>query len=183
MWKFLRLGTAFLLSVSLSACGFQLQGAHQTLPPQLQQVYINTSQSPHSAIAPELTVALESDAVKCVDNPSQALITLNILSDKYSSHQIGSGASQETRKYELTSSVTFSLTDEKGKHIYGPVTASSTMIHYVYSGQVLGNNQEEGTLYKGLRRNVIQQILFKLGSQDVKTALTKEYHANLSRKT
>lgn len=172
MWKFLRLNKVLLLSVCLSACGFQLQGTHQTLPPQLQQVYVNTSQAPHSAIAPELTVALENNAVKCVKDANQALIILNILSDKYSSHQIGSGASQETRKYELSSSVTFSLTDEKGRRIYGPAAASSTMIHYVYSGQVLGNNQEEDTLYKGLRRNVIQQIIFKLGSQDVKTALT-----------
>jgi outer membrane lipopolysaccharide assembly protein LptE/RlpB len=43
----------------------------------------------------------------------------------------------------------------------------------VYSGQVLGNNQEEGTLYQSLRRNVIQKILFKLSSEDAKAALVK----------
>ncbi len=168
-----RLCSALLLSICLTACGFKLQGSLAPLPPQLQQIYVNSSAAPHSAIAPDLTVALENDKVTCVDNPNQALITLNILQDKQSSRQIGSGASQETRKYELTYSVIFSLTDSTGKSIYGPVAVTSTLIHYVYSGQVLGNNQEEGTLYQSLRRNVIQKILFKLSSQEAKTALVK----------
>jgi outer membrane lipopolysaccharide assembly protein LptE/RlpB len=168
MWKMARI---LVLSVGLSACGFHLQGTHQVLPPQLQQVYINTSYVPHSAIAPELTVALKNDAVVCLNDPQQALITINILSDTSSSRQVGSGASQETRKYDLTSTVSFDLRDKAGKRIYGPVTVSSTLSHYVYSGQVLGNNQEEGNLYQALSRNVIQQILFKLGSEEAKTAL------------
>ncbi len=168
MWKTY---ASLLLSFGLSACGFQLQGTHQTLPPQLQQVYIDSSSAPHSAIAPELTVALKNNSVTCLNNPSQALIILNILADNRSSHQAGSGASQETRKYVLTNIVTFDLTDEKGKLLYGPVSVSSNMTHYVYSGQVLGNNQEQATLYQSLQRNVVQQILFKLGAEDVKDAL------------
>ena len=167
------MGSILLLSMCLASCGFKLQGTNQPMPPQLQQVYINSSAAPHSAIGPDLTVALESDKVVCVNDPNQAHFTLNILQDQQTSHQIGSGASQETRKYELAYAVTFSLLNQAGVPIYGPTTVVSTNIHYVYSGQVLGNNQEEGTLYQSLRRNVIQKILFKLSSDDVKAALIK----------
>ncbi|MBP9726740.1 MAG: hypothetical protein KBD83_04670 [Gammaproteobacteria bacterium] len=173
MLRTFRFCSALLLTFCLTACGFKLQGTLAPLPPQLQQVYVNSAAAPHSAIAPDLTVALENDKVTCVDDPKQALITLNILQDKQSSRQIGSGASQETRKYELTYSVVFTLSDSTGKRIYGPAAVSSTLIHYVYSGQVLGNNQEEGALYQSLRRNVIQKILFKLASDDSKAALVK----------
>lgn len=154
----------------LTACGFKLQGS-QALPPQLQNVYVDSSQTPHSMIAPELTAALENNNVTCVTNLQTADFTLNITQDKQFSKQVGSGASQETRKYELTYSAAFTLSNSKGKVIYGPTTVTSSMIHYVYSGQVLGNNQEEGTLYRSLRRDIVQKILFKLSSTDVKAAL------------
>lgn len=160
------------VSLCLCACGFKLQGT-QALPPQLQQVYVDTTQVPHSAIAPDLTVALENNKVKCVENPSAANMTIKILQDNKSSHQVGSGTSQETRKYELSYTVVFTLVNEAGVPIYGPTTVVSTSMHYVYSGQVLGNNQEENTLYQSLRRSVIQKILFKLGSNEVETALTQ----------
>lgn len=172
MLKIARVSSVLLLSLCLIGCGFKLQGT-QAMPPQLQQVYVNTEQAPHSALAPDLTVALENNHVKCVENAAASNITLNILQDNQSSHQTGTGASQETRKYELTYTVVFTLLNQAGVVIYGPTTVSSTNIHYVYSGQVLGNNQEEGTLYQSLRRNVIQKILFKLGSDDVEQALIK----------
>lgn len=173
MLNFIRISSLVLASLGLMSCGFKLQGTNQTLPPQLQQVYVDSSSSPHSAIGPDLTVALEANKIICVNDPRQAHIMLNILQDQQTSHQIGSGASQETRKYELNYSVVFSLVNEAGITLYGPASVTSTNIHYVYSGQVLGNNQEEGTLYQSLRRNVIQKMLFKLGSEDVKKALTK----------
>lgn len=163
-----------MASLCLVSCGFKLQGSNQPLPPQLQQVYVNSDAAPHSAIGPDLTVSLESEKVICVNDPNKALITLNILQDKQTNHQVGTGASQETRKYELSYAVVFTLSNQAGIVIYGPTTVVSTNIHYVYSGQVLGNNQEEATLYQSLRRNVIQKILFKLSSDDVKAALIKK---------
>lgn len=170
MLKIAHISSVLLLSLGLTACGFKLQGT-QTMPPQLQQVYVNTSQAPHSALAPDLTVSLENNHVHCLTNPMQANITINILQDSQTSQQVGTGATQETRKYELTYKVTFTLLNQAGLVIYGPASVSSSNIHYVYSGQVLGNNQEEATLYQSLRRNVIQKMLFKLSSKEVETAL------------
>ncbi len=173
MLKIVYQSSVLLLSLCLISCGFKLQGTNQPMPPQLQQVYVDSSSAAHSAIGPDLTVALESDKVICVNNPNQASFTLNILQDQQASHQVGSGASQETRKYELNYSVVFTLLNQAGVVIYGPTTVISSNVHYVYSGQVLGNSQEEATLYQSLRRNVIQKILFKLSSDDVKAALIK----------
>lgn len=175
----IRACSILIISACLSSCGFKLQGTSQALPPQLQQVYVNSSNAPHSAIGPDLTVALESNNVVCASDPNQAQFTLNILQDKQTSNQIGSGASQETRKYELSYTIVFTLLNQAGVVIYGPTTVISTNIHYVYSGQVWGNNQEENTLYQSLRRNVIQKILFNLSSDDVKKAL----YENSIRKT
>ena len=160
-----------LLGLMLTACGFQLTG-NEKLPQPLQDVYINVSETPHSTIAPDLISALQSHQVHCVKNPTLAHILLNITQDAASSQQIGSGASQETRQYQLNYTVTFTLITAAGKVITGPVTVTSSKIHYVYSGQVLGNNEEEETLYRGLRRDVVQKILFSLSSAAVVAALT-----------
>lgn len=159
-----------LFGIFLTACGFKFQGS-ETMPPQLQNVYINSSQSPHSMIAPELITSLQSNAVRCVRNPQLADITINITQDKQSSSQVGSGASQETRKYQLSYTLQFTVLNAKGTVIYGPTAVTSSMIHYVYSGQVLGNNQEEGTLYRSLRHDIVQKVLFTLSSSEVKAAL------------
>lgn len=170
--------TSFFLTIFMAGCGFHLQGTHASLPPEFQNIYVDSSQVPHSALAPELTVALKNSGVNCVNEATDAKIILNILSDSNSNHQIGSGASQETRKYELTDTVSLNLLDKTGKILYGPTTVSSSLSHYVYSGQVLGNNQEESTLYTSLRHNVIQQIIFKLGSEEVKYALEQKEGKN-----
>lgn len=155
----------------LNACGFQLNSAHHAFPSSFQYVYINGSDVPHSTIPPSLEVTLESNQITCVDNGTEAKYFINIRSDRHLSRQVGAGASQETRKYILSIVLFFDITDKSGEKIYGPTTVTASKIHYVYSGQVFGNNQEEETLYRSLNEDVIQKIVFALGSEELNAAL------------
>jgi len=167
----LKIGGVLLFSLLCGGCGFQLNGGHQLFPSSFQEIYVNSSDAPHSTIAPSLEVTLKSNRITCVNNSAEAKYFLNIRSDTHLSHQVGAGASQETRKYALSITVVFDITDKSGKKIYGPITITASKIHYVYSGQVFGNNQEEETLYRSLNEDVIQKIIFALGSEQLNTAL------------
>lgn len=168
MWK---VGCVLCFCLLLNACGFKLNTAHHVFPSSFQNIYINSSDVPHSTIPPSLEVTLESNQIICVDNSADAKYFINIRSDRHVSAQVGAGASQETRKYVLSIVLVFDITDKSGEKIYGPITVTASKIHYVYSGQVFGNNQEEETLYRSLNENVIQKIVFALGSEALNEAL------------
>ena len=96
--------------------------------------------------------------------------------------QTGAGTIQETRTYALTYTLRFQLEDKKGKLIYGPASLSSSTTEFVYSGQVLGNNQELPPAYQRLRKETIQKMLLKLSANDVQQALDS-LHENQPRPT
>lgn len=162
----IKLGICLLL---LSACNFHLQGRQQ-LPDDFDNVYI-LSDATHSPITSEITLLLKTNNVHLVDAISNSDVIFHIMSDSQSSKQIGANTTQETRIYRMTYTVTFSLETPEHKTIYGPKTITSSTTNYVYSGQVLGNNQEENSIYSTLRHDSLQKLLLLLSANDVKKAL------------
>lgn len=160
----------FLSCLLISACGFHLSGNEQ-LPSNLTNVYVDSTM-PYSPVALQLTSALESRGINTVDRAEKADFTIEITKDEPSNHLETTGASQETRRYTITYYVKFKLLGPTGNKIFGPTTVTSNNTHYVYSGQVFGNNQEEATLYSSLRQEATQKIIFILSSGDVEDAIT-----------
>lgn len=153
----------------LNACGFHFQGKQQ-LPKNFDNVYI-LSDATHSPITSEVTLLLKTNNVNIVDSVKQSDVIFHIMSEKSLSSQIGSSTTQETQIFRMSYSLQFSLESPKNKLLYGPKRISSTTTNYVYSGQVLGNNQEEKPIYATLRRDTLQKLLLQLSANDIKNAL------------
>jgi LPS-assembly lipoprotein len=154
----------------LNACGFHLAGKEQ-LPADFNDIYVESTM-PYSPVSLQLVTALQSRGVNTVDSAENATMVIEISKDEPSNHLETTGASQETRRYTITYYVTFKLLKPTGEKIFGPTTVSSSNTHYVYSGQVFGNNQEEATLYSSLRQEATQKIIFILNSSNVQYAIT-----------
>lgn len=165
----------------LSACGFHFQGK-QELPAQFDNVYVLSGVT-HAPITSEVILLLKTNNITVVDSVSKADVIFHILDDNQSSSQIGSNTTQETRIYRMTYSLNFSLESNKHNTLYGPNKITSSTTNYVYSGQVLGNNQEEEPIFATLRRDTLQKLLLKLSSKNVKTALEQNINENKKEKT
>ena len=165
-----------LCSLLLSACGFHLQGK-QELAKNFDNVYV-LSDTTHSPITSEIILLFKTNNLNVVDSPVQADVIFHINNDKQSAAQIGSNTTQETRIYRMRYAMEFSLESPKYQLLYGPNNIVSTTTHYVYSGQVLGNNQEEEPIFTSLRRDTLQKLLLKLSSKDIENALEAKNETN-----
>jgi LPS-assembly lipoprotein len=173
-------GIALTLLLLLSACGFHLVGA-MDLPPQLDPIYIESSLT-YSPIVNGLKSSLESAGVTLTDTAADAHYIINISREQTKHELIGSAATQETRKYTLIYEVTFAINNPLGKPVYGPHTLRSDAALYVYSGQVLGNNNETAPAINQLQRETIQKMMLQLSSQEAHNALlpTDTEHENIT---
>lgn len=154
----------------LTSCGFHLAGKEQ-LPADFNDIYVESTM-PYSPVALQLVTALQSRGINTVNSPDKASIVIQITKDQPSNHLETTGASQETRRYTISYYVVFKLLKPSGEKIFGPKTVTTSNTHYVYSGQVFGNNQEEATLYNSLRQEATQKIIFILNSSNVQYAIT-----------
>ena len=156
----------------LSACGFQLTG-QQDLGQHLGKVYVE-SEVTYSPMARQLRSALTQQQVIIVDSADQANTVIDIISENAVNRLETTGVSQETRRYTASYTINSVLQDSAGQQIYGPRSVSSSTTHYVYSGQVFGNNQEKETLYGSLRQDVATKMLFILNSSQIEN-ITAEH--------
>lgn len=169
--KFLKNIVSFGFVLLLAACGFKLVGK-MDIPDQLNYVYVQ-SELTHSPFTNELESSLRSAGVILTSSPADAKVIIDIMNEKQSTSLTGNGTTQETRKYRITYAVTFVVEDATGKKIYGPTTVSSSDSLYIYSGQVLGNNNETTNLIQQLQRENIQKVMLKLTSTNAQKALAK----------
>ncbi|MFN3233968.1 MAG: hypothetical protein ACE365_00955 [Gammaproteobacteria bacterium] len=161
-----------IVCLFLSACGFHLSGDAK-LPTQMQKTAI-TSKIKYSPLTRELAQSIKSTGTQVVDDPSEANTIIQFIAINESNNLATSGTTQETRKYTLTSSATLQVADKKGGVIYGPFTLSESASQYLYAGQVISNSEESVAIYRGLRRELVRKIMFKLSSQELKTALVAQ---------
>jgi len=158
---------------SLIGCGFQLS-SHSALPTALNPLYIQYHpQDAQTAIA--LKKNLSARGITLANTPKQAAYVLNLIQVTENSRLSGSGNIQETRLYYLSTALSYTVSTPKGKSIYGPIHVSSSTPLYVYSGQVLGNNEETVNIFKELRKANVQKLILTLSSEQA--------HAHFSQST
>jgi outer membrane lipopolysaccharide assembly protein LptE/RlpB len=154
----------------LSGCGFHLAKPNN-LPPELKKVYVKSTH--YSSLLTLLKTSLNTPAMQLVDTPEQANTILSIQSIKTTTSNSSDSATQQTRAYTLSVSITFSLLNHEGVTLYPSHTILTSTTHYAYPNQVLGNNPEISSIYSGLMRENILKLIFKLESNEVKTALSQ----------
>ncbi len=168
----------FLLALStLSACGFQLRGAVE-LPEDFSPVFVQANRA--YELARDVKAQLRSSNVEMVDNPASANVSLILVKEKKSRRVISVNSDGRASEYLLlyTVDVTFTgpgITRHVGGHVDGQgegqagkvvdtvkesVTLNRSLIFD--PDTVLAAANESATLYRDMKRDAAQRILFKL---------------------
>ena len=159
------------LSLLLSACGFHLRGS-QNLPPQLKQIYIESTQ-PYAPFEQALRAALQSSNIQVVNAPNKEAFILKITKKSLSTTLISLSLSTQVTQYNLVYAVTYELIDPKGRIIIPTETLSSANTYAVNTNQMLGASNQQDQLTDTLRSNTIFLLLDRLSSNKVRLAFEK----------
>ena len=148
-----------MLSLLLSACGFQLRGA-ASIPPEMAQTYIETNDR-YSLFYRELRSSLRRSGVEIVDAPAAATATFTIYSDSTGQRVLSVSARNVPREFEVFYSV-----------YYDVVTSDKVLLaareqiltrDYIWDETlVLGKEKEEQLLREAVVDDLIRVILIQL---------------------
>ncbi|VVC76234.1 LPS-assembly lipoprotein LptE [Aquicella siphonis] len=162
------------LGFALAGCGFHLQGETRLAPP-LHRMYLQTS-DPYGQLARNLQQYLKLSKVQLVSSPQEATAILNILHDNTSQELLSVSGTQQTRQYTLKVTVTFEISDAKGRTIISPQTLSESRTMTVQSNQVLGSSNEASLFYQQMRRTLAYAIMKRIASKEITQAIENAFH-------
>jgi len=154
-----------LLSVALSACGFQLRGAGgATLPAELSVMRVTAGGGPaYPPALVEMRNALQSQAgVRLVDTPG--VPTLTLLEERADSQVLAIDSTGKVSNYLLNYSLTFALADAAGKELVGSQSVKLQREYSFDKLSVLAKEKEDEFLRREMRGDAVQQILRRLAS-------------------
>lgn len=168
---------ALILTATLlvSACGFHLKG-QKILPPELHTLYL--AYSHFDPLARELESRLTASGARITSKERDAPVTLKIINQNKHQQATTVGASQQTREYTLSYSVSFALLDSAGKTLAGPYSAHQQRNQVLQSSQILGATSQTEDLYDDMLKEIVSQIIDRLGSQSVRESLDKNKAAS-----
>lgn len=166
--------TSILIIITwlLAGCGFHLRGT-QPLPPQLHTMYLQ-SNSPYSNFTRQLKNTLRLSKVRLVNDPKQAQIILCILKENFYTNQTTVASTAQTRNYNVTYAITYSLQNKHGNTIIQPKSINSTDSITVNQNEILENSNKLDITKQSLIRNLIMKLMFQLTSKN--TILTINKH-------
>lgn len=166
--RYLKISVLAVLIVTLTACGFRLN-TRGTLPPLYHRLYL-TGSRPYSYFIKMLSGILQSQNITLVTAANRAPLTLNIAAENLNYTQTSVGSSQQTRQYQITYSVNFTVQSPKGKTIAGPFVISQSMNQTMFANQLIENTQQLTEDKRQLEQMVMTQLFYRLAAENtVKT--------------
>jgi LPS-assembly lipoprotein len=156
----MRIALIIIFAGLLSACGFQLRGAN-ILPPDLKNLYIQASE----ALRDEVSVFLEGTDTQILNNRKDADVILT-LSDSLFDRRILSvdPNTGKEREFELIYSLNYLAKRPSGKTLLNSNRLTVRRDYVFDEDAVIGKSREQGVLRAEMRRDAVQQILFRLQS-------------------
>jgi LPS-assembly lipoprotein len=146
------------VSLSLTACGFQLRGT-ASLP--FNSMYVQAAPASQFATLLKRSVRAGS-GTRIADQPAEAEVTLQILNELQEKQILSLGGTGRVSEYVLRYRVSFRLTDPKNReHI--PATEIVLKRDFSYTDtQALSKDAEEALLYRDMRNDAVQQLVRRL---------------------
>ena len=147
------------LSVSLSACGFQLRGT-ASLP--FETLYIPKS---NSGVALDLKRNIQSGTrTRVVDDEKSAQALLDLSGETKFRNILSLSGAGRVRELQLVLRVNLRVHDGKGGE-FVPLTTLSITRDLTYNDtDVLAKELEEAAIYREMQSDLVQQILRRLSA-------------------
>ena len=158
----LKLSIAVLLSLLVSACGFQLRG-QADLPPQMAQTYI-AGTAADEGIGLELALLLQASGVEVVATPEAASAVFNARHVANKRRVLSVSGAAEVSEYELALLVTFSVQGRANDFTVEEQTITITRQYLHDPTSLLGISQEEADLVEEMQRDAARLIIFRLAA-------------------
>lgn len=149
-----------VLTLALTACGFQLRGS-AALP--FQTLYLDAGKS--QQLGSELASALRFGSnARLVSRPEEAEAVLQLVDETREKRILSLSAGGRVREFQLFYRVSFRVQDAKGGELL-PAQQIELKRDFSYSdAQVLAKEQEEALLYRDMQNDAVQQILRRLAA-------------------
>jgi LPS-assembly lipoprotein len=152
----------------LSACGFHLRGSYN-LPPQLQNIYVQSSQPFDSFIA-KIKRSFKDSGIHLAPNVNQATYIFQLNDISQSSVLQASSTTNQISTYALNYTIRFTVTDGAGKVIIPSQSVTSTTTYTLNSTEAISTFTDQPQLLFGLQQDAIFQIMNRLSSNNAKQA-------------
>lgn len=145
-----------LLTLALSACGFQLRGAADLA---FKTLYI---QGGKLTISRDLARTLKNNGVQVVEKAEDAELLLELLSESNQKRILSLSGSGLVREFELIYLLNFRVR-EAASPTWGPVQTLRGRRDFSYSDDaLLGKAEEEARLNADMRNDAIRELLRRL---------------------
>ncbi len=161
----LRIVLILLLSLLLSACGFQLREKAE-LPPQMQNTQLVIADE-YSQLGRRVRVQLEQSGVKFV-NQDRATAILEISKNEVLTEVLSIGDNARVREYRMIHTVQFRLTDPQGKDLVPLQTIRQSREISFDEQQILAVSREQEYVKEDLANTLSRLLISRLeivGSQ------------------
>jgi len=149
-----------MLSLLLAACGFHLRG-QSPFTLEIQKLYVQSA----NAYAPfiiELKSALQANGVQITDTPTQAQLTLQIVSEVTDKQILSLSGGGQVLQYTLGYRISLRAYDQKQQEWIVPQEIKLRRDYSYDNTKVLAMMQEEALLYQNMRSDAVQQVLRRL---------------------
>lgn len=165
IFKSMRIVLMLIICLSLSSCGFHLQGKMR-LAPAFKYLYLRTA-DPYGYLVRTLKSYLKLSGVNVLEEQNGATIILEISKDVTTQVLRNINSTTLTRQYEVGVTVTFALFDKNGASILGPESLAESRIITIQSSQILGGSNELNLYYQQMRRLIANAIMNRIASKQV----------------
>lgn len=157
-----RLRTLLLAAVAsafVAACGFHLRGAVE-MP--FATMALRGQGGP---MLSDLRHAIEAaGGTRLTTNPQAAEAVFTLLQESTSQSPMSYNADGTVALYQLVETVRYQLTDRRGAFLIAPTTLSQSSNLSYSTGAALAKANEADLLYRGMRADLIQRIMFQLAA-------------------
>ncbi len=151
------------LTLTLSACGFQMRGSNGQYHMPFHSIYLGFPEN--SPMGVELRRNLRgADGVVVVTDPAKADAKLDVLTDTRGKSILSLNSQGRVREYLLTYTLVFRVRDAKEAEMLGPTQISLKRSVTFNESQVLAQESEEALLYRDMQSDLVQQILRRLSA-------------------
>lgn len=150
--------TIVLLAGLLAGCGFELRGAN-VLPPDLKNLYVVAN----ADLAIDVENFLETSDTKLVKSRDEADVVLTIVNPRYDRRVLSVDPDTgKEREYEIVYTVDVSAVGKEGRTFIASQPLSLVRDFIYDTDAIIGASREEAVLYVEMRRDAVQQILYRL---------------------
>ncbi len=154
-----RLLLALLLPLALAGCGFALRGSNDLA---YSALLVQGQGGPLLQLLRRTLVATTN--ARLVSDPKQAQAVLTLLHDSTSQTASAYNSDGTVAQFTLRERVAYALTAPDGTVLIPRTELSLSSIMSYSTGVALGKAEEADLLYQGMRRQLVDRIIFQLGN-------------------